>query len=249
MPRKPRIITLMFHRVNDASLGFQAPQFARYLSYLVNHFPIVVPGSPIHDPLAICLTFDDAYYDFYHDVFPLLQQHKIKALLAVPVKYIVEKTTVPANKRLSVPYVEGMENPIHADKTPFCTWEELREMSQSNHVVMASHSYSHANLAHKNANFSQEIIFSQKILQEKLKVPIDSFVYPYGRMSKTACNMVNQFYRYGIRIGSALNLGWDSTQHIYRINADPLWTNMQPITKRLIHKLTLKYWANRLRLK
>ncbi len=246
-----RVITLMFHRVNDASLGYDPELFAQYLDYLVKHFPIVVPGETLPDAkVAICLTFDDAYYDFYHNVFPLLVKHQVKALLAVPVKYIVDKTNVDAKIRLQVPYVQGMENPFYKDKIPFCTWEELNEMSQSGLVVMASHGFSHQNLADKKSDLSQEIVNSQKILQDRLQTPIKNFVYPYGCMTSQAHQMVCQTYDYGIRIGSALNLGWDqSRQFVYRINADPLWINSKPISNGLIHKLTLKYWANRLRLK
>ncbi|MBS0287604.1 MAG: polysaccharide deacetylase family protein [Proteobacteria bacterium] len=250
MSTKPRIITLMFHRVNDASLGYQPAQFAKYLDYLVKHFPIVVPGDPLTEDVAVCLTFDDAYYDFYHDVYPLLIKHNIKAVLAVSVGYIVDDTNVTPQERLSVPYVQGMEDPKFACKTPFCTWKELREMSQSGHVIIASHGLMHQNLADKNSDLTQEIILSQKILQERLGIPINNFVYPYGRMSEQSHKMVCQNYDYGIRIGSALNLGWDTkNRFVYRINADPLWTKQKAISTLLIHKLTLKYWGNRLRLK
>lgn len=245
-----RVITLMFHRINDVSQGYYPQQFAQYLAYLVQHFPIVVPGEKLPNaPLAICLTFDDAYFDFYHDVYPLLKKHRVKAILAVPVQYIVQDTKVHVKDRLHVPYEHGMD-PAYQEKTPFCTWKELKEMSESNQVIMASHSFSHANLACKQTDLSKEIVFSQQILQEKLGIPIKNFVYPYGRMSKTAHQKVCQTYEYGIRIGSALNLGWDKSRHfVYRINADPLWTRLQPINEFLIKKLTLKYWINRLRLK
>lgn len=246
---KTRVITLMFHRVNDAHQGYCPKQFARYLDYLVQHFPIVVPGEQLPDvPLAICLTFDDAYFDFYHDVYPLLRKHQIKAILAVPVKYVIQNTQVSSEERLSVPYENGM-SATYEKKVPFCTWEELAEMSQD-HVVIASHGFAHANLADKKTDLDQEIVFSQKILEQKLQIPIKHFVYPYGRMSKKAHQKVCQSYEFGIRIGSALNLGWDRSRHfVYRINADPLWTNLKPINKSLIKKLTLKYWMNRLRLK
>jgi peptidoglycan/xylan/chitin deacetylase (PgdA/CDA1 family) len=129
----------MFHRVNDVTLGYCPDVFAKYLHYLVRNFPIVVPGEKLPNAgIAICLTFDDAYYDFYHNVFPLLKKHQIKAVLAVPVKYIVDETSVANQTRLEVPYVQGMENPKYAQKIPFCTWNELREMSQSGLVEIAS---------------------------------------------------------------------------------------------------------------
>ncbi len=250
MRENTRILTLMFHRVNDASIGFDPAKFERYLNYLVKHFPIVLPGEALPDKTAVCLTFDDAYYDFYHNVFPLLKKHQVKALLAVPVGYIVDDTDVDAKTRLSVPYIKGMEDPSFASKTPFCTFKELKEMAQSGLVDIASHGYMHQNLARKDADFSQEIIESKKVLQEKLGVRVNNFVYPYGRMSKQVHRLVCQHYAFGLRIGGALNRGWDfSKQFVYRINADPLWTQQKPINTMLLNKLTLKYWVNRIRSK
>lgn len=243
------ILSLMFHRVNDPSSQCCPHQFADYLRYLVDNFPIVTPDSPLPKvPLALMLTFDDAYFDFYQIVFPLLKQHNIKALLAVPVKYILPSTSLSAKTRLSVPYPQGMENGLHKSKAPFCTWEELKEMADSTHVIMASHSYSHANLSEKNADFNREITKSKIILEKNLAKSIDSFVYPYGKTSKRAHQLVSKHYRYGLRIGSAINRGWAKPgQHLYRVDADKLWKNNTPINNRLLYTLTLKYWINRLR--
>ncbi len=243
-----RILTLMFHRVNDVSLGFEPARFAKYLDYLVNHFPIVLPGDKLTEKTSICLTFDDAYYDFYHDVFPLLQKHHVKAILAVPVGYVVDDTKVSPQERLSVPYVKGMEDPSFSAKTPFCTFKELKEMAHSGLVTIASHGFMHQNLALSTADFNNEIVRSKQLLQAKIGTAIPHFVYPYGRMSHTAHQLVCQTYDFGIRIGSALNVGWDySKRFIYRINADPLWLNHQPISRALLAKLTCKYWINRIR--
>lgn len=246
---KTRVLTLMFHRVDDKSQNFDPQRFAHYLDYLVQNFPIVIPGDDLPcTPCCICLTFDDAYYDFYHHVYPLLQQYQIKALLAVPAYYILEDTTISAHKRLAVSYPQGMEQGQHETLAPFCTWNELKEMAQSNLVVMASHGFKHANLADKKVNLYEEIQFSQKLLMEKLNKPVRHFVYPYGKISKLSHKTVCQTYDYGIRIGGALNRGWSQKGgFIYRINADPLWTLNKPIDKALIKKLTFKYWMNRFR--
>lgn len=243
-----KVITLMFHRVNDASLHFSPQQFANYLDYLVKHFPIVIPGQTLtHDPVGICLTFDDAYYDFYHDVYPLLKHYQIKALLAVPVKYITESSHVEPSIRLSVPYPQGME-PRYQHTNPFCTWQELREMNNSGQVIITSHGFSHQNLAHQ-PDLQQEIVTSKAILEQKLNTPIHHFIYPYGKMTRRVHQKVLQSYQYGLRIGGALNLNWNTTKLIYRVNADPLWTQQRPIDAALIRKWTVKYWLNRLRCK
>src|SRR4029078_10371494 len=148
-----RIITLMFHRVFEPHLGYDPAQFERYLQYLLEHYPIVVPGDNLkRNAISICLTFDDAYYDFYYYVYPLLKKYNIKAILAVPVKYILDTTTLSAQTRLSVPYPQGMADNLFAQKAPFCTWEELREMADGKHVIMASHGFAHADLSHPNTD-------------------------------------------------------------------------------------------------
>lgn len=245
------VLSLMFHRVNDPSSGCDPARFADFLQYLVKNFPIVMPNDPLPKKgIAIMLTFDDAYFDFYHHVFPLLKQHRIRALLAVPVKYIVETTSVDPTIRLSVPYPQGMENNRYQTDVPFCTWEELTEMANTPYVTIASHSFSHANLADPQTNLPKEVWTSKKILASKLKKEIDYFVYPYGKMSRQAHQYVIQHYRYGLRIGSAINRGWDNKRgFLYRVDADFLWKNNRPIDKHLLRKLTLKYWLNRVRRK
>lgn len=246
-----KIITLMFHRIHDDSQNFDHEQFGRYLQYLKAHFPIVVPGDPLPDKgIAICLTFDDAYFDFYQYVYPKLQQLKIKAIIAVSAHYIVEHTTLCADERLSVPYPQGMQSHLYQTKVPFCTWQELQEMADSQLVLIASHGYKHENLADKNADFSQEIIVSKGILEKRLNTKVAYFIYPYGKMSRFAHQLVSKTYDYGIRIGSSLNQGWDQKRKmVYRIDADPLWTEMRPIDNKLIRQLSFKYWLNRLRRK
>lgn len=246
---KTRIITLMFHRVHDDSRNVSQTQFAAYLDYLTKHFPIVTPYQTLPDqPIAICLTFDDAYFDFYHCVFPLLKKYNIKALLAVSTKYIVEDTALSALDRLSVPYPQGMENDLHQEKVPFCTWKELREMADSGLVEMASHGHAHANLADPATNLAEEITYSRMLLEQKLNCVVRYFVYPYGRMTRKVHQTVTQTYEAGIRIGSSLNRGWDQkNRYLYRVDADHLWLKGLPINSAFIRKLTVKFWANRLR--
>lgn len=241
----------MFHRVNDPTSQCDPIRFAKFLDYLIQTYPIIGPNDPLpNTPLAVMLTFDDAYFDFYHSVFPLLKYHKIKAMLAVPANYILENTNISTQTRLSVPYPQGMNNNLHLEKAPFCTWQELREMANSSHVIMASHSASHANLEKSSADFHQEIVGSKIVLEQHLKQPIEYFVYPYGKMCSKAHNLVKQHYRFGVRIGSAINYGWDKhSQYIYRVDADPIWKHERYIDDALIRKLTLKYWINKIRRK
>ncbi len=139
---------------------------------------------------SVLLSFDDAYESFYTHVFPLLKIYKIPAILAV----------VPA-------WIDKGE--LSEYKKKFMSWEQIKEVSDSGLVNVASHSsdmhksvLSHP-LGSTSAAFisriydpaaakyetddeywrriSEDISGSFNTLKERnARVP-DSIVWPYGR--------------------------------------------------------------------
>lgn len=240
----------MFHRVHDISQQFEKHKFEAYLTYLRENYTFCVPQDPLQlNTLNICLTFDDAYCDFYYYVYPLLKQYNLKAILGVSTDYIVDTTTIDKTTRLSVPYPKGMNSSIWQDKVPFCTWQELREMSESGHVIMASHSASHPHMTDSRCKLEREVIESKNIMQHKLDTPIDCFIYPYGDYNRSVHKLVRQHYRWDFRIGSASNRHWPSNNPLYRIDAEKFWPQTLPFTDKDLRKMNRKYWINRLRRK
>lgn len=224
------LVALMYHRIGEGRHANPYPLFKEHLSFLKNRAPIVLPGDPLSKKgLSICLTFDDATYDFYHYVFPLLKKMNVRALLGVPVRYIQERTTLDPEIRLSVPYALAMQDSIFEEKVPHCTWEELYEMVSSGLVQVASHSYSHANLTFPFIDHTQEIIASKKILEEKLPQSISSFIYPFGKTDAGVHALVREHYTYAFRIGSALNRSWYSPHPLARILGDHLTSASAPL--------------------
>jgi peptidoglycan/xylan/chitin deacetylase (PgdA/CDA1 family) len=195
-----------------------------HLEHLSKKYPIVLPGDPIPlHRLHICLTFDDAYFDFYHIVFPLLKEFKIPAVLAVPIHYVIESTDLSPDVRLSVSHKEAMIGNTYKEKVPFCTWKELREMVASGYVKIASHSLTHPDLTLPGVDLEKEIALSKKNLEEKLQTPIDTFVFPLGKFNKNVLNLTQKHYRFAMRIGSAYNLTWQNSNGlIYRVPSDAL---------------------------
>ncbi len=231
------LAVLMYHRVSYTRFSADINVFARHLEYLASNYPIVVPGEPLQPrTLQVCLTFDDAYFDFYHYVFPLLKELNIKAVLAIPAGLILDRTKLSAQSRLQVPYQYALK----AFKThaTLCTWQEIREMVISNCVVPAAHGFMHENLNHSE-ELTREIIHSKRLLKEKTHRTIDTFVYPYGQISQEIHMRVAQQYKYVMRIGSAYNYDWSNlNQLIYRIDADDFWPKSKPLFS-LPHKLKL----------
>ena len=218
----PMLLVLMYHRVGTGKHANSLELLHYHFQYLKERFAVVLPGDPLpKGKTSICLSFDDASYDFYHYVFPLLKEMDLRALLGVPVRYIREKSDLPAEERLEVPYTLAMQDGFFEEKAPFCTWQELSEMVASGHVEVASHSYAHCNLTFSFVDLEREVIRSKEILQEKLPQAITSFVYPFGRHNRSIQELIGRHYPYSFRIGSGTNYRWDKSP-LFRIPADNL---------------------------
>lgn len=216
-------LTFLYHRINDEKNSNSQEKIKEHLEYLALHYKIILPGEKISFfKKSISLTFDDGYFDFYYYVFPILKKLKIKAQLAVPVKFIVESTKIDPKVRLGISYKSAMKEPF-LQKVPFCTWEEIREMVDSGLVTIASHSFSHKNLLENDVDLYKEIVMSKKIIEEKIKKEVLTFVYPMGKFNKEINLYILNHYKYIMRIGSTFNLSWKNfNKVIYRILSDNL---------------------------
>ena len=214
---------VMYHHINsdDLPLSNSDAMMDAHLRLIKERYTSVFPGEEASDP--ICLTFDDAYYDFYHYVFPLLKRYGLKALLAVPAAYILDDTDVEPHERLSLTHREIYEGEHYRTHAPFCTCAELREMIRSGLVAVASHSMHHVNLGEPGVDLAEEIAGSKRVLEEKLGYRIDSFVLPFGKYNEASVAFARERYRYVFRIGNAFNPSWEGIGGlVYRIKGDGL---------------------------
>jgi len=184
---------------------------AQHLLFLKENYPVIFPHEK-KSGLSVCLTFDDATFDFYHTVFPLLKKLQMKAILAVPIFPILASTSLSPEKRLK------MEPDIAKKSAAFCTWKEIQEMADSPFIEIASHSYSHEDLSKKEVDLDLEILQSKKTLEDKIKTRVKTFIYPYGRCNRRALKKAREHYTYSMRIGSAFN--FFSSPLLYRVPCD-----------------------------
>ena len=209
----------MYHHVDSDSCSNELNIFEEHLKYIKENFITVFPGEKI-EKKSICLTFDDAYVDFYFLIFPLLQKYNLKALLAIPSKYILDDTNEDMQNRMNYKHDILFEN---YQKATFCTYKELKEMKDSGLVTFASHSYSHANLLDNNVDLDLELRVSKEFLEEKLEVKIESFVFPFGKYDQYILSEAKKYYKYNFRIGNAIHKDFSGINGaIYRVNGDGL---------------------------
>lgn len=88
-------------------------------------------GVPLPEK-PILITFDDGYRSNYDLVYPILQEYGVKACISI----IVLMPDLPTDN--------------------FCTWEQLREMTDSGLVEVGSHSYRLHNLGEDKGNYEKD---------------------------------------------------------------------------------------------
>jgi len=229
---------MMYHHVNSDRCSNDLQMLEKHLEYISNRFTSVFPTFDNLPKNPICLVFDDGYYDFYKFIFPLLKKYNLKALLAVIPKYVLEDSDKNDEKRLKIEHNELLKK--YKDAT-LCTYKELKEMSDSGFVQIASHSFSHANLVEDGVDLEKELKGSKEILEQKLNIKVESFVYPFGKYNQKILTETKKYYKYCFRIGNGINFDFKGINGvIYRIDGDSLETPNEPFKLKNMIKYTLK---------
>lgn len=211
------LLVFMYHRARAGRHGNPPELLDAHFAHVAKFHRNVLPGDDLaEDARNVCLTFDDGYFDFYALVFPLLQKHGLRALLAIPPGYIMEETTAPRSTRL---HVSSQDAFADRSKGGFCTWGELREMAESGHVAIAAHGFTHVRLDRPTASLANEIDVPRITLEFRLPQSVESFAFPFGRYSPASLQRARQQYRHVFRIGGAANRSWRGRM-LYRIDAD-----------------------------
>ncbi len=213
----------MYHHVDSDRCSNELDIFEQHLKYIKENFITVFPKNDItKNKNSVCLTFDDAYADFYYYIFPLLKKYNLKAILGVPSKYILNATSESKETRLGFEHNDLFKN---YEKATFCTYQEMREMLKSGLIQIASHSHTHTNLLEDGINLKEEFETSKKLLEEKLNTKVDSFIFPFGKYNDRIAKECSKHYKYMFRIGNAIHKDFSGINGvIYRVDGDDLKT-------------------------
>ncbi len=227
---RTELLVLMFHRAQAGTLGNSPAMLDAHFAHVAANYPCVLPGEPLQAGcLNVCLSFDDGCLDFYQTVLPLLEIHRLRALLAIPPGLIVDSPAVP--------YKASAE---------LCSWAELREIAASGRVAFAAHGMTHIRLDNPAVDLGREVSDPGLVLTVKLLLTIESFVFPFGRFSPLALQTARTHYHHVFRIGGAINTGWDASV-LYRVSADNLTGPADIFAPAKLRRYRLRRWWNRLR--
>jgi peptidoglycan/xylan/chitin deacetylase (PgdA/CDA1 family) len=239
-----RLLVLMYHRARAGRFGNAPEMLDAHFAAIASRHVNVLPGETLApDALNVCLSFDDATFDFHAIVWPLLKKHGLRALLAVPVGVVRDHVSPSASARVVIEPEHAFINP---DLGAFCTWPELAELAASGHVAFAAHGFTHRRLDDPAADLNHEVKDPKALLVERLRQPITSFVFPFGRTSPRALEVANQNYRHTFRIGSASNPSW-TARALYRVDADMMATPTALFAPARLAAYRARYFWNRLR--
>lgn len=197
-----RVPILMYHIILKNSNGnkytVSPSDFEKDLKFLDEHgyttvfmqdlIDYVYDGTPLPEK-PVVLTFDDGYYNNYYYIYPLLKQYQAKAVISVVGTYTDQ-------------YSETVDTNVNY---AHLSWDNLREMTESDLVEIQNHTYNLHSLENgrkgcqKNQNESSEkyaelLIKDLDKLQneclEQLGNAPTTFTYPYGFISEESLDIV-----------------------------------------------------------
>ena len=168
------ITVLMYHRIGDdryPSTNISQELFEKHIEYLVEENINVLPITELSKYLkkeisltnkTVFITIDDAYRSFFQNGFPILKKNKLPFGIFVSSEYVSS-----------------------AEKSEFMSWSMLKEVSNSNGLIL-NHSKSHESLVGMDMQtLKKEIEHNQIEIEKKIGKQPKIFSYPYGESSRT----------------------------------------------------------------
>ena len=175
--RDSGVLSLMYHRFNEnkyPSTNIRMDMFDEQIKIIKNQ------GYEFYDPnnflnefnkvkknKKILITIDDGFKSFYNEAWPYLKKNKIPFILFV--------STEPVGKK------------------GYMTWDEIKEIDDSNIGYIGHHSHTHEYLIDMTEKeFINDIETATKIFKDKLGYVPPIFSYPFGEYSLFMKNYISK---------------------------------------------------------
>ena len=227
--RQVPVMTLFYHRIaddhpNDWTLSNEL--FQRQINWLRERFDIVSLeeaqlriGSEANDRPTVCITFDDGYADNCTTALPWLIENEI------PVTYFVTTHHIQTGE----PFAHDVAN---AQPLAVNSVQEIRDLAQAG-VEIGAHGRTHTDLGRitDEDELFNEIVGSQRDLEEMLERPVRYFAFPFGlpqNMSTASFRIAFEAGLWGVCSAyGGYNLPGDDSFHLQRFHGDPEWSRFR----------------------
>jgi len=133
---------------------------------------------------CLVLTFDDGYANVYEAAWPILQRYGFTATVFLVTQHI-----------------EGSNDwappPAGLGARAMLSWQQAAEMAAGG-IEIGAHTRTHRDLLQlSNVAAADEILASRRDIESRLAGSVDSFAYPFGRVSAVAEDIVKREFRAG----------------------------------------------------
>ena len=175
------IVTLMYHRFNESkypSTNIQMDIFEKQIEIIeksdatfINPKDLDSEFSKVHKTKLILLTIDDGFSSFYNNAWPFLKSKKIPFILFISTREV--------------------------GKFGYMSWNQIREIQNSNIGVIGNHSHSHDYLVDfNNGKIKKDIDQSIKIFKKEIGYNPTYFSYPFGEYSSDFINIIKNNFNF-----------------------------------------------------
>ena len=191
MPPTRAILTYHSLDASGAVISLRPEIFRRHIDSLVEQGIAVVPlddilGSGQREEIqpAVALTFDDGFAGFLPRAFPLLLQNAFPATVFLVSGYCGKTNDWPSQ-------------PPGLGGRALLGWSEIEELSRQG-IEFGAHSVTHPNLTQLSLVAArEEILSSQKQIEDRVGKPVKAFAYPYGAESGPLREWVAEHFNQG----------------------------------------------------
>ena len=199
MPPTRAILTYHALDASGSVISLRPEIFRQHIRSLVEQKIAVVSLDDILHPrpggetqLAVVLTFDDGFANFFHEVYPLLHENHFPATVFLVSGYCGRTNDWPSQR----PGLGGRA---------LLVWSDIEELSRQG-IEFGAHSVTHPDLTQlPPAAAREEILSSRKQIEDRLGRPVKAFAYPYGAESKPLRELVAEHFNRAVRPGSDIS--------------------------------------------
>lgn len=183
----------------DAHLSALAESGYRSLP-LATLLELMITGQALPEK-HVTITFDDGYASVLDTALPRLQHYGLEACLFIVTDYCDEGGT-------------------------WLTWQQVEQWLATG-MEIGSHTITHPPLAHHQVNqATDEIVQSQRIIEQHIGYSPESFCYPYGDVSQVIRTEVAQVYKGAVGTQLGFVTSQDDVYELHRLDAYYLSPNI-----------------------
>ncbi len=206
------IIGLMYHRFNEnkyPTTNVRLKDFEEQLKMIQNQniqfisideFKDIMLDKKSYSNKKVLLTIDDAYRSFYVNAWPILKEKKIPFIL----------------------FLNTRE--INANNPNYMTWDQIREIKNSNIGTIGGHSFSHDYLALKtDKEIYEDIVHSNNDFFRELSYIPKYFSYPFGQYGANFSKIVKDL-NYQLAFGQHSGV-IDTSKNLFELPRYPINEN------------------------